>query len=415
MPKTFLLAAFGTMGDVLPFLQLGESLREAGQHVRMAIPPYYMPLAYARGLEAVPCRPAYSPERVMQEADAFHQLEDKKLTLEESCQAVDRLELVAQCEDVLAACKGADFLVCSTLHYAGSLAHEQLGIPWAMASVTPWTFSPRRTRPKPTTQEAAERPRWLGEPYYLEQVNRVRLTYGLPSLSLSAWRERFYAPRLLLGWSAQFAPFPSLLHHQVEGTGFWSRPCSTPPPQAVQAFLERGEPPLVLSLSSVPLTDQARVLKVHVEAAQALGLRLVVQAGWAGLTAEKLAETGLVPDPQRLLLAPFVEHAWLFPHARAVLTHGGIGTTAEALRAGKPLLIEPYGNDQFFNALSVVQNGWGAAAHPQKLTGPLLAELLEAKVLPPEVDARTQALSARLSQEPGLARASEVLIQWAEA
>lgn len=413
MPKTFLLTSFGTLGDVLPFLQLGEALRDAGHRVIMAIPPYYLPLAHARGLETRACRPAYSPERVMQEAHAFHQLDTRKISLEESQRAVDRLELSAQCEDVLAACAEADFLLCSTLQYAGSLAHERLGIPWAMSTVTPWTFSPRRTQPKNASGQDDNAPRWPGEPYYLDQVNRLRQQLGMPPQTLKSWRSSFYAPRLLFGWSEAFMPFPSLVGHAVEGTGFWSRPSTENPPHALVRFLEAGPPPLALSLSSVPLTDQARVLQVHVEAAQLLGQRLIVQAGWAGLTLERLAETGLQAAPDRLCLAPYVAHDWLFPQVRAVMTHGGIGTTAEALRAGKPVLVEPYGNDQFFNALMVVEHGWGAAAHPQKLTGELLAELLVAKVLTPEVAARTQALGARLREEAGLSRAVEVLEKWA--
>ncbi len=39
---------------------------------------------------------------------------------------------------------------------------------------------------------------------------------------------------------------------------------------------------------------------------------------------------------------------------------------------GEPMLIEPYGNDQYFNAGRAVKLGIGAAAHPHWLTAEAL-------------------------------------------
>ncbi|HYR07670.1 MAG TPA: nucleotide disphospho-sugar-binding domain-containing protein, partial [Longimicrobium sp.] len=103
------------------------------------------------------------------------------------------------------------------------------------------------------------------------------------------------------------------------------------------------------------------IVSLHRQAARELGMRLLVQRGWGDLS--------LDDDDQRdVLVAGPLPHDWLFPRSAAVVHHGGIGVTARALKHRRPMLVEPYGRDQFFNAYRIVQLGAGVAMHPHQLT-----------------------------------------------
>src|SRR5262249_23302646 len=148
-----------------------------------------------------------------------------------------------------------------------------------------------------------------------------------------------------------------------------------------------------LTLSSQPVKDAAHVVAVHAEAAARLGSRLVIQAGWAGLRREALPAAARRAE---VFFAGDIPHAWLFPGAAAVVHHGGVGTTAQAMRCGCPMVVEPYGSDQLFNARRVLALGVGAAMHPYRLTAEGLARILGEKVLTAEVRRAAAELGARL-------------------
>jgi UDP:flavonoid glycosyltransferase YjiC (YdhE family) len=107
------------------------------------------------------------------------------------------------------------------------------------------------------------------------------------------------------------------------------------------------------------------------------------------------------------MFAGFLPQDWLFARAAAVIHHGGIGTTARALRHGCPMLVEPYGNDQFINAKQVLLLGVGAAAHPHKLNEAGLVKILQEKVLTPEYRRRAEEIGEKIRQEQGLITACE--------
>ena len=115
-------------------------------------------------------------------------------------------------------------------------------------------------------------------------------------------------------------------------------------PAELEAFLRAGDAPLVFTPGSGN-RQAARWLARAVQAAQRLGRRAVL------LTPHRAQ----VPDalPPGMLWLPYVPLALLLPRAAALVHHGGIGTTAEALRAGTPQVIVPLAYDQFDNASRV--------------------------------------------------------------
>jgi UDP:flavonoid glycosyltransferase YjiC (YdhE family) len=76
------------------------------------------------------------------------------------------------------------------------------------------------------------------------------------------------------------------------------------------------------------------------------------------------------------------------------------------------MLVEPYGNDQFFNAKQILSLKIGAAMHPHRITADGLAHILQTKVLSDECKQNVQAIDAKIRKENGLETASNLIESW---
>jgi len=121
----------------------------------------------------------------------------------------------------------------------------------------------------------------------------------------------------------------------------------------LQRFLADGDPPLVFTLGSFAVHASGDFYRESLFAARALKCRAVLLAG-ASETKHLAGSTST-----NEFLCAYALHSQLFPRAAAIIHHGGIGTTSEALRAGKPQLVVPFFGDQPDNARRL--EDWGVA------------------------------------------------------
>jgi sterol 3beta-glucosyltransferase len=137
------------------------------------------------------------------------------------------------------------------------------------------------------------------------------------------------------------------------------------------------------------------------EAVRLSGQRAILATGWGGLSAQNAP-----PGVYVLNAAP---HDWLLPQVSAVVHHGGAGTTAAALRAGKPAVICPFVADQPFWGRRVVALGAGPSPLPQrKMTAEKLAAAIHAAVTDPLMRQNAAALGRTIRAENGV----ETAVTW---
>jgi rhamnosyltransferase subunit B len=159
------------------------------------------------------------------------------------------------------------------------------------------------------------------------------------------------------------------------------------------AFLLAGEKPLVFTPGTSNL-HAADFFTHALAAVNRLGRRAIF------LTRERAQ----IPDqlPEFVQWQPYVPLAELLPHTAALVHHGGIGTTAESLRAGIPQLILPFAWDQFDNGERVAALGVGTVIAAQRLRPGKLAHSLQALVSSDSIRGRCAQVAARFSsrQDP---------------
>ncbi len=417
------LLALGSRGDVQPFIALGLALRARGHRVRLLAAADYAELAAPYGLPFAPL------------IGAISDLMDTGLALDALDSARGRLPLgfaqrfVSQVApllpplalETLAGCADADLIVASTLGcYVGLMAAERLGVPLVPAHFHP--FGPTWGQPDVSFPPAPRGLPLRGIYHRLSHtmaahglwqllhgpLNAARAAIGLAPLSRAgAWRQARRPPPLALyAYSPAMDPRPADWpgFRQICGPWLLEHPAGWAPPPDLAAFLASGPPPVYVGFGSILAgRDPAGVAALLAEALARAGRRgLLYRGAWGDLDGFAL--------PAHMLRIGDTPHSWLFPRVAAVVTHGGAGTVAAALRAGAPPLVLPVFGDQRLWARRVAELGVGPPPIPRaELTADRLAAAVMSACADGDMRRRAAGLGARIAAEDGAARAADLL------
>lgn len=114
-------------------------------------------------------------------------------------------------------------------------------------------------------------------------------------------------------------------------------------------FIDKKSAPIVISFSSMPLKSPDKFKAILIEALNESNNTAIVLTGISGMNFE---------NEQNILAVPSAPHNLLFPLAKGIMHHGGVGTMASALKSGKPQLIIPFSVDQPFWANRLYNQGY---------------------------------------------------------
>lgn len=414
-------ATVGSLGDLYPFLAIGQQLRERGHRVTVASHGLHRAAVAQAGLGFAEASGIAEPaDKAAFMARAFDPWRGPGFVVGELAAA----DVEASYQRLLPLTRQADVLVTSTLAFAAQIIGERDSaagrMRWLSAVLAPAGLLSVR---QPPALGVERLDRWLaGAPW------RGRAMLALARFYTRRWTAPVRQLRRRLGLPAeppggdpfhygQFSPqgtlalFPDWLappredwptRMQALGFARYPQPGSLPP--ALAAFLAAGPAPLVFTLGSAVVHAGAGFLRQSVQAARMLGQRAVLLTGSAALSAQLSDTLG-----EDVLAWDYAPHAALFARARAVIHHGGIGTSAEALHAGLPQLVVPHAFDQFDNALRLRQLGVAAYLPATRYRADRAADRL-AMLLQPSVAQRSAEWARRLAGSDGAASAA----QWIE-
>ena len=412
--KRILLTTFGSLGDLHPYLALARGLQAHGALPTIGTSAFYRDMVESRGLAFTPIRPDIPEPEEMQRL-AIDLMDARKGT----ATVVRDMTMPWVREtyiDTMAAVEDADLLISHLLTFATPLVATTQGIPWVSVVLQPLLlFSASDPPALPLFQWVNRLPFEPGEWFWRAlrrgavhtagrwygPLRALQRDLGLPTDGDPMFEG--FSPTLNLAlFSPHFAPpQPDWPPHTVAtGFPFLDVPEEEILPPALEAFLREGPAPIVFTLGSSAVWTPGSFYAESVEAVQRLGRRAVLLAGPQG--ADRM------PDlPDGVMAVDYVPHAAIFPHASAIVHQGGIGTTAQALRAGKPTIIVPFAHDQFDNARRSERLGLGLTMARDRYTAATATRTLHRLLSNPDYSRRATRFGRLIRAEDGIERACE--------
>lgn len=408
------LTTIGSTGDLQPFLALALNLQRAGHRVRVCSHDLFAERFARAGIDYASVGAPLDDarwQRTWLKLDAAGDsiLRQVEILLDE----LFLLEAPRHFHDCLEAMRGFDVAVCHHGDLLGQEAALRLGLPWAGVVLCPGTVRTPRNPPlhAPDLGPWGNRLLWgIGSLAMRPMQARVRAALAgiggaRPTMKIS---EAFSPTLNLLAASGALARIPPDLPASFVTTGYWfvDAPDFTPPPD-LAAFLAEGPAPVAVSFGSMGGEGGEETARLLTEAGRLSGQRLVIQRGFGRIS------TADAP-PERVCFADFLPHEYLFARASCVVHHGGAGTTAASVLAGRPSVVAPHLADQLYWAQTLRRAGLAPEALPRRgLTAQRLADRIGYILARPQMRRRAEAIGARLREENGATRAVEAIEHWA--
>lgn len=411
-----MFTTFGSLGDLHPYLAIALELRSRGHDPVIATSPVYRQRVESLGLKFWPVR----PDRIEQAGDPsmMDRLRDTRRSPDQVFRDMFMPSLWESYLDTLDAAVGADLLVSHPLAFATSLVAERTGVPWVSSVLQPLAlfsaYDPPALGPTALVSgllalgPAVHRPIVRGAKWSLrgwsEPWHELRAEIGLPPTDRNPLFEGQHSPLLVLAlFSHLFGKRQPDWPEQTVVTGFPFHDEGEPhlPPRLAR-FLDAGPPPIVFTLGTSAVAQAGAFYTQSAEAAAMLGERAVLLTGSDPRNRPRVLPPGVIA-------VDYVPYAALFPHAAAVVHQGGIGTTAQAMRAGRAMLVVPFAHDQPDNARRVSRLRIGRTLSRRSYTAERVAAKLNQILHDRRCAARAARAGAVVRAETGVAAACDAI------
>jgi UDP:flavonoid glycosyltransferase YjiC (YdhE family) len=398
----FVLASWGSRGDVEPCVVVGRELLRRGHDVRMAVPPNLVGFAESAGLAAVAFGPDTqaildahrdfwtclfrNPWRIQNLIRSrravgepiIQSWEEMSRTLTSLADGADLLFTAVNFEDAAANVAEYYDIPLATLHYFPLRANGQL-LPFL---------------PAPLGRSAVRVFWWLGWRGTKKVEDAQRRELGLRKATGPAARRitergsleiQAYDEVCFPGLAAEWAKWDS----QRPFVGTLTLESPTDADEEVLSWIAAGTPPIYFGFGSISVDSAADMLTMISTASTQLGERALICSGGTDFSH--------LPHFDHVKVVRAVNFAAIFPACRAVVHHGGGGTTAAGLRAGVPTLILSTDLDQTLYGAAVKRLKVGTARRFSTTTQEsLVADL--GIVLAPQCVARARRIATRMTK-----------------
>jgi rhamnosyltransferase subunit B len=408
------VTTIGSLGDLHPQIGLAIELRKRGHDIIFATMKEYGAIIEPLGFEFHPMRPDGTPINNPEEIA-------KMTDLKTGSEYVVRKWLLPNLRDtyidLLDSAKDADLIVAGDIVYVAPLVAEKLGIPWVSLALAPVAFFSAYDPSVIPLFPFLVKLRGLGTlinkviiqllktvtQSWAEPIHQLRTELGLSKINYNPLVDKSSACLVLAMFSSVLAkPQPDWAKNTVvTGFTFYEGDLNQGKlPLQLQQFLDAGEAPIVFTLGSAAVMVPGTFYQESIRAVTQLNRRAVLLIG-----------KNTPPDrfSKDIIAIDYVPYSQIFPHACAIVHQGGIGTTAQALRAGRPTLIMPYSYDQPDNAARVKRLGTSRTIERKHYIAAIVAKELKALLENPNYATKAVEIGRIIQMENGVKVACDAI------
>ncbi len=407
------ISTLGSYGDIHPYLPLAKGLIARGHKAVILTSPKYRGDIIRQGIEFAPMRPDkdLSPED-------FRKIMDDRNGSEHVIRNYVMPHLRDAYDDLSAAAAGADLLLSHVITYAVPVFAEKTGIPWMSTALAPMIFfsayDPPVLAPAPWLSGLRRFGPKVNGPLFKflrkishswsEPVRALRRDLGMPEGKDPLFEGQHSPYGVLCHFSKVFAdPQPDwpektqicgfMFHDEdIGGQGVDPR---------LQEFLSEGPSPVCFTLGSSAVHIADDFYHIAQDACRNLGRRAVLVAGDM---ADKMDL-----DPRQAVAVKTAPYHWLFPKCSGIVHQGGIGTTAQALRSGRPEIVMPFAHDQYDNADRIKRIGAGTVLRKKHLSISTLSRALEEILGDKDILGNAEKIGQTVRSEDGVKNACDAI------
>jgi rhamnosyltransferase subunit B len=414
-----ILSNIGTFGDINPLIAIALELKRRGHVPVMAVPAVFEAKIRPLGIAFHAVRPDIDPHNTIMVEMVY----DVKKGTERGLREFLFPALRQTYDDLLNAAtkpERADLLLLGELNYAGPLVAEMTGIPWASYLLAPLSFFSAFDPPVlpmyPRLARADKTVPGLG-----------RAIRRLARFVSRRWPQPIYELREELGlkrgknplFDAKNSPYLVLAmfshvlgeeqkdwppNTKITGFCFYDADAGNAAlPAHVEKFLDAGPAPVVFTLGSAAVLAAGKFYEYSAKAAMRLGIRAVLLIG----SDQRNRPPQALPDT--ICVAEYAPYSALFSRAALVVHQGGVGTVAQCLRAGTPMLIMPYSHDQPDNARRMQRLKVGRTIQRENYTPQRVARKLKQMLGDQTLALRAEQVAEQLKNEAGVRSACDAL------
>ena len=409
------LTTIGSFGDLHPKIAIALELRDRGHQVVFATHKEYQAKIEALGFEFHRMRP---DNTALNDPEEMARMMDLRTGTEYIITQWLCGNLRETFADLMSCATNADLIVAGEGVIPARLVAEKLGIRWVSCVLQPAAFlsvhdpsvipifptlSKLRGFGSVLSRVILQMARTMSRSW-AEPIVQLRQELGLSPLTGNPFVDDKYSPYLTLAlFSSTLAkPQPDWVDSAVQ-TGFTffdGSDLTTELDADVQQFLAAGESPIVFTLGSAAVRTPGNFYSESIEAIQKLNRRAILLIGKNSLP-EQLSDN--------ILAVQYLPYSQIFSHAAAIVHQGGIGTTAQALRAGRPTIVMPYSHDQPDNAARVARLGTSRTIPRKRYSAERVATELQELLTNPNYAAKSAEIGQGIQAENGAAIAADAI------
>ena len=375
---TILLCTIGSAGDVHPFIGIGQELKKRGFRVVLITSQYFEAQALSAGLEFIGLGSTEDYQSIIQDPDLWSPDKGFKVFAERVVFAI----MEPAYQSIAGFDPAQTILIAQGQFFAAHIAHEKLGFPFITVHLQPAAFRsvyefpliPISLPPFVIRGIFSLIDALLLDKLFAPNINRFRQSLGLPAIHkiFGGW---MHSPQKNLGlfpewfaqpqrdWPPQTQLTSFVYYDQQDG--------NEELPRELENFLNAGSAPIIFTAGTA-MKHGSQFFLDCIEACQKLGQR--------GILLTQHPEQLPAELPEGIQHFAYLPFSKVLPRAVALVHHGGIGTTAQAIAAGIPQVIRPMAHDQPDTAARIEKLGIGVSLDPKKFNAASLAEKLNSLI-----------------------------------